>query len=132
MGGVESLYLVLGGETPWLVLLVGRGSRAWIEPLYASAGFAPMGRLWAVLPRRPGDPLAVLDACLAFLPEHFAGCPSLDAARAAVGDAETLDLAGPTPEAWRALRAEAASRWAELRVLRSGLEPWTEDPYGWV
>lgn len=123
------MFLVMGAGAPWLVLLVGRGSREWIEPLYASAGFTPMGRLWAVLPRRAGDPVAVLDACLAFLPEHFAGCPSLAAAEAAMGEREALDLSGDVPEVWRALRREAKERWEELRVARAGLEPWGADPY---
>ncbi|HBQ18167.1 MAG TPA: hypothetical protein DEF51_45940 [Myxococcales bacterium] len=82
-----------------------------------------------MLPRRAGDPVAVLDACLAFLPEHFAGCPSLAAAEAAMGEREALDLSGDVPEVWRALRREAKERWEELRVARAGLEPWGADPY---
>lgn len=129
MGGIGSLYVVSQGMTPWVVLLVGRGSREWIEPLYASAGFAPLGRIWAVLPAGPDDPLAVLDACLAFLPEHFASVPGFSRAQAAVAEHEELDLARELPPAWYELRRQAEARWRELRVARATLEPWDADPY---
>lgn len=129
MGAIGGLYVVSGGVAPWLVLLVGRGSREWIEPLYASAGFAPMGRIWAVLPARPGDPVAVLDACLAFLPQHFSSLPGFSRARAAVADHEALDLTMELPPAWHELRRQAEARWRELRVARAALEPWGVDPY---
>lgn len=65
----------------------------------------------------------LLDACLAFYPEVFAGCASLALVRQAVGEVEHLDLSERLPVGWQALRAEgkevmegAALRMANVAV----------------
>lgn len=139
LGGITKLYLVgapgrrgAADGRPVLVLLVGTASRVWIEPLYIAPDVAPLGRVWAVVAADAGDPLVVLDSCIAFFPDWFAPCPTLERVRERMRDQDVLDLSRAPhalPDGWAPLRLEARERFRELIIVEASLAPWTGDPY---
>ena len=119
MAGFTKLYVV-GGEGGFMgadgvnpiefLILFGESDRQWLEPHCFDRSISPMGRLRVIVPARPNDPDALLDACIAFCPRYFSQCASLSAVRSQVGDAERLDFnlrPDDIPEAWDLLRNEA-------------------------
>jgi hypothetical protein len=72
-----------------------------------------------IVPAGPDHPDALLDACIAFFPQHFRRCASLAAVEAALRGAERLDFdAEPDaiPPAWAKLREEARPLFGELMI----------------
>lgn len=133
MAGIFKMYVV-GGSGGYMgsdgvnpvefMILVGIGSRMWMEPSYHNRALAPLGKVRTIIPERPDSPDAVLDACLAFAPEYFAACPSLAKVRSEIGDAEQLDFDGGTERvapSWRALRDEARAEFARIGVWEAEL-----------
>jgi hypothetical protein len=107
-----------------LQILVGDGDRRWLEARYLEPGLGPMGRIHVVIPRRPDDPLALLDACLAFVPQRFEECGSLEVVRKRLAYARRLDFhhhAEEIPEEWAELRLEAVSVFRRFAVTVSDL-----------
>ena len=131
MAGYEKLYVIGGlggylgsdGVNPiYLQILVGSSSREWWEPHYFAADIAPLGKLGVIIPEGPDDPDRLLDACLAFFPEAFEGCPSLPAARKAFALSERLDFnTDGVPELWWRLREEAREPFEQLGVWEAEL-----------
>ncbi len=136
MAGFSRIYCV-GGDGGYegadgihpmhLQIWQGEGNRQWLEAHWFEAPPQPLGQIRRVVPVGPDHQDALLDACIAFLPDHFAGCPSLERVRAEVGSAELLDLDGGGSAAWRELREEARQAFhsvpiweAELRRVPSG------------
>ncbi len=59
----------VGGPNPIeMLILVGDGSRQWLEPHYVDPSIKPIGRIRAILPAGPDDPNSLLDACIASAP----------------------------------------------------------------
>ena len=90
---------------PFAVVRSDDGATWTFQPLYAAGAGAPLGRLQTVTTAAK-HPDALLDACLAFFPEVFAGCAALALVQQVVGEAEQLDLSGRLPVGWAALRGE--------------------------
>jgi len=90
---------------PLAVVRTDDAGRWTFQPLYAAGAGAPLGRLQR-LTTTAQHPDALLDACLAFFPDVFAGCAALALVRQVVGEAEELDLSGRLPVGWVALRGE--------------------------
>ena len=131
MAGFSKLYVIGGlggflgsdGVNPiYFQILVGVSSREWWEPHYFMDEIKPMGKLRSIVPERPEDPDALLDACMAFFPEFFEDCPSLAEAREQCGGKEQMDFdADGIPKVWRTLREEARERFGELPVWEAEL-----------
>jgi len=76
-------------------------------------------------PGRPNHPDALIDACIAFYPQHFRSCPSLAEAALVLNDTDCLDFdLGTTnvPVIWKQLREEARPLFKQLCVMQARLE----------
>ena len=135
MAGYMKIYVV-GGEGGFLgadgvnpiefMVLVGEGARQWLEPHYFDPAIKPIGRLGSIVPAAPDHPDALLDACIAFCPRHFARCPTLAAVESALQDAERLDFdldPQGVPAEWAQLREEARSTFGELSIWQAEFQP---------
>lgn len=148
MAGFSKVYFVgatggfMGADGlayPFFQIMVGDAGRQWLEAIYnfrSESGFAPaadverpppslrMGRVTTIIPARPNDPVALMDAVIAFQPALFRGCPSLDAVQAQLANVEVMDFdAGENiPRQWAQLRAEALPRFRELAIFEADLE----------
>lgn len=147
MAGFSKVYFVgstggfMGADGlafPFFQIMVGDAGRQWLEVIYNSrseSGFPPesgverpppslrMGRVTTIIPARPNDPVALIDAVIAFHPALFRGCPSLDAVQAQLANVEVLDfhLGKNIPRQWTQLRAEALPRFKELAIFEADL-----------
>jgi hypothetical protein len=135
MAGFEKLYVIGGGggyqdgdgvnpmET---LVLVGNSDRDWLEPRYLQGPSQPLGKLERVILQGPNHPDALLDACLAFRPDLFPGCPSLRAVESQLKDADRLDLQldpAAIRNAWAKLRDEARETYESLKIWQAELAP---------
>ena len=118
-------YLGTDGINPIkLQIFVGNADRQWLEPHYVDTKIRPLGSIRAIVPARPDHVESLLDACLAFYPDHFNDCPSLAEVRRAGETLTRLDFhldRDKVPMLWPRLREEA-------RGLMSGLSIWVAEP----
>jgi hypothetical protein len=147
MAGFSKLYLVgsTGGfmgadglNRPFFQIMVGDADRQWLEPVYdaesqrlvEAEGNAtptispkPIGDVRRLVPLGPNDPVAILDAVIAFFPAFFENCPSLAAVEAQLYGVERLDfnIGGSVPAEWEQLRKEALPRFRQLGVFEAEL-----------
>lgn len=137
MAGFSKFY-VIGGQGGFMgadgvnpiefLVLVGEADRQWLEPHYFDTSIDPIGKLRVIIPAGPNQPDSLLDACIAFYPRHFGGCPSLGEVEAALRNAERLDFnADPQgiPPAWARLREEARPLFAEMNIWQADLVPFS-------
>jgi hypothetical protein len=71
------------------------------------------------------DPNALLDACIAFYPEHFSECPSFAAVAGRLGGVTCLDFDlghKDIPTEWEHLRGEARHAFAKLVIFAGALQ----------
>ncbi len=135
MAGYSRLYVVGGlggfqgadGVNPIdLQILVGEGNRQWLEPHYFDPEIKPMGKVRSIVPAGPDHPDALLDACLAFVPQHFASCRSLPEVMSSLKEAEALDFdlgQKNIPSSWNDLREEARPLFRRLNIWKAELVP---------
>jgi hypothetical protein len=126
IGGLGGFMGVDGVNPIEFLILVGDADRQWLEPIYLKTSIGPIGRLRVIVPAGPDDPDALLDACIAFYPEHFRSCPSLTEVQAALEDQDSLDFhlrPQAIPSAWVRLRKEARSPFAALKIWEANLVP---------
>lgn len=135
MAGYSKIYVVGGlggfmgadGVNPIeLLVLVGDADGQWLEPHYFDTSIEPIGKLRIIVPARPNDQESLLDACIAFYPRYFKGCPSLPEVESALGETDRLDFnAFPQdiPASWTRLREEARPRFAAMNIWRADLVP---------
>ena len=119
-------------------ILVGNGNRQWLEVRYFNSNIRPMGKVEVIIPAAPYEtirvdwtrhttpgpnhPDALLDACLAFFPEHFESCPSLTQVVEALGNASSIDFdLDGEPSGWAQLREEARSLFKHLIIYEAKL-----------
>lgn len=105
--------------------LVGNADRQWLEAHYF-ASINPIGKLWLNVPAGPNHPDPLLDACIAFCPWYFRGCPSRGEVEMTLRDPERLDLhlyPQVIPTACARLREEARPAFAEMNIWRADLRP---------
>lgn len=108
------------------LVLVGDADRQWLEPHYFDKSIKPIGKLRVIVPARPDHLDALLDACIAFCPQHFSECPLLREIESVLRDAERLDFdARPqdVPAAWARLREEARPLFAGMNIWQADLMP---------
>lgn len=135
MSGFSKLYVVGGqggfqgadGVNPiQFQILVGDGDRRWLEPHYFECSIKPLANVRTIVPAGPDDPDALLDACIAFYPQHFKGCPSLAGVESALASTDRLDFDAPgkrIPATWPKLREEARPLFAKLNIWQANLVP---------
>lgn len=135
VAGYSNIYVIGGhggfmgadGVNPIeLLVLVGDADRQWLEPHYFNKSIKPIGKLGSIIPAGPEQQDSLLDACIAFYPQHFSTCPSLEEVESALQDAKRLDFdARPQdiPTAWAKLRDEARPLFANLGIWRANLVP---------
>ena len=148
MAGYSKVYFVgstggfMGADSlarPFFQIMVGDGSRQWLEVVYDAASQASvaaaegplaaplpkrMGKVVTIIPAKPDDPVALLDAVIAFFPAFFRDCPTLLAVEAQLSDVEMLDfhLRENVPAQWEQLRKEALPRFRELGLFHADLK----------
>ena len=108
------------------LVLVGDADRQWLEPHYFDSSNLPLGSLRIIVPARPNDPDSLLDACIAFCPQHFRSCPSLAEVEPELADVDRLDFhlhPEAIPAAWVKLREEARPRFAAMNIWQADLVP---------
>jgi hypothetical protein len=135
MAGYSKIYCVGGlggfmgsdGINPIAAQLwLGEGNRQWWEAHYFAGDLAPLGQLETMVPQKPDQPDALLDACLAFVPTLFARCPSLVVVRDQAATLTRLDFdlePDAVPAAWTQLREEARAVFADLVIFEGVLVP---------
>lgn len=135
MAGYSKIYVIGGlggvrgsdGVNPIeLLILVGDADRQWLEPHYFDQSITPIGKIRSIVPDGPSHPDSLIDACIAFCPQHFKSCQSLLEVMAALRNAEHLDFhmgSKEIPAAWSKLREEARSRFAKMNIWRANLAP---------
>ncbi len=128
MAGFSKLYVIGGpggvqgadGVNPIAFqILVGEGNRQWLEAHYFDPEIQPLGQVRTIIPAGPDHPDALLDACIAFFPQHFAACPSLPEVRAKLKEVSSLDFdrgRSDIPYTWRDLREEARRLFRKLNI----------------
>lgn len=133
MAGIYKLYVVGGrggfmgadGANPVsLLILVGAADRQWLEPVHIDRSLKPLGRVRTIIPERPDDPLSLLDACLAFAPKLFKGCPGLEEIGKELAGTERMDfhLNSGIPPGWQRLREQAAPFMREIPAWSAELK----------
>ena len=134
MAGFSKIYLV-GREGGFqgadgindvaLQIWVGDASRQWLEPHYFNAKPQSLSKVTRLVPAGPDHPDSLIDACIAFYPQHFRSCPSLAEAALVLNDTDCLDFdLGTTnvPVIWKQLREEARPLFKQLCVMQARLE----------
>lgn len=135
MAGFTKIYCIgsgggfLGQDGPNQILAqiwLGEGERQWYEARYFDDELGAMGRLRVIVPPAPDGTDNLLDACIAFFPAAFEGCPSYRKVMEQLGAVERLDFharPGEVPEAWSQLREEARSAYADLALWSAEIQP---------
>lgn len=124
--GSEGGFMGLDGiNTMWLQIWVGDSSRQWLEARYFDAPIRPMGKVATIIPEGPDHPDSLLDACIAFFPEYFKECLSLEKVKEQVKDKDRLDfdLNEGIPDGWGQLREEAREIFKHMPVYQAILVP---------
>ena len=132
MAGYSKIYCI-GGEGGFLgadginpidlQILVGDSDRQWLEVRYFEGSIQPMGSIEVIIPKGPDHPDALIDACLAFLPEYFESCPSLTQVVEALGNVSRLDFHfDGEPSGWEQLREEARPLFKHLIIYEAELK----------
>lgn len=112
-----------------LVILVNANSRANLQCRHFSAKYRkPMGRIRHVIPHDPHDKNHLIDACLAFMPDYFADCPSMNHIKEELKDVKWMDfnLNKNIPESWATLRKEAKENFEKLVIYSTNFFPLDE------
>ncbi len=134
MAGYNKVYFVGGeggfggsdGVNPiYFQILIGDAGRQWLEPHYFKGSIRPLGNVQAIIPERPDHPLALLDSCIAFYPQHFQACPTLSVVERALLGATRLDFdqgRGKIPTEWDQLREEAMPWFKDLHIWEAKLQ----------
>ncbi len=76
------------------------------------------------IPNGPDHPDSLLDACIAFFPEHFRSCPALAKVREEIKDTERIDFSEDidVPPSWSKLREEARPLFKKLHIFKADLK----------
>ncbi len=135
MAGYSRIYCIGGvggvrghdGINPMeLQIWVGDSDRQWLKPHYIKRSIRPLGAVKCLIPEGPDHPNALIDACVAFYPDHFRDCPSLPVVAELLAGVERLDFdlgKENIPEEWPQLRSEARPLFQELNIFEARLHP---------
>jgi len=141
MAGYSKIYCIgsSGGfrgsdglARPFFQILVGNSDRQWMEPLYDLESNRqakgptpkPIGDVKTLIPAGPNDPVAILDATIAFFSELFRDCPTFAVIESKLQNVAMLDFndGKSVPMEWKQLRREALPRFRELAVFEAELK----------
>ena len=134
MAGYSKIYCIGGlggfmgadGINPIrLQIWVGDSDRQWLEAHYFEKQLSPIGNIKVIIPEGPCSANALLDACLAFYPDHFKDCASLQTVRKMLAGSDTLDFhlgKDKIPPEWYQLRKEAREAFRRLNIFKAYLE----------
>lgn len=134
MAGFSKVYFIgstggfMGADglaRPFVQILQGEGNRQWFEAVYQDDEMRPMAGLRTMVPARPDDPLALLDAAIVFASRLFEQCPSFNTVAAQLEGVGKLDfdIGRSAPAEWTALRREALPIFQKLNVFEAELRP---------
>ena len=100
-------------------IIVGDGNRQWFQSSYIARDIKPIGKIDTIIPEGPAHPNALLDACIAFAPEFFESCSTLNEITSTISDGTYLDFnISNIPEKWNQLREEARPIYEKkIRIL---------------
>jgi hypothetical protein len=87
------------------IILQSDNGRQALVCRYVDTNLKPLSKIWRIIPCGPNDKDALLDACIAFAPEFFKSCESLNKVMSNLPDTEILEV--NRPEGWEELREEA-------------------------
>ena len=121
--GTEGGFMGSDGlrEICWQIL-VSEGGRQALVAYYLDRRIRPMGRIKVIIPAGPDHPDALIDACLAFFPEHFESCPSLAQVAERLANARRIDFdMDGEPTGWAQLREEARPLFRDLVIYEAEL-----------
>ena len=117
-----------GLRTIGLLILVTEGGAQALVAYHTDKCIRPMGRIEVIVPAGPDHPDALIDACLAFYPEHFESCPSLAQVTKALAKARRIDFHWDgEPTGWAELREEARPLFEELIIYEGVLNKKSPD-----
>ena len=133
MSGINKVYYVGGlggfmgadGINPiCFEIWVGDADRQWLEVHYVKEGIKPLGKMKSFVPKGPDHPNSLLDACVAFFPEHFGSCPTLAKVRDEIKDTKWIDFSEniDVPPSWSKLREEARPLFKKLHIFKADLK----------
>jgi len=89
---------------------------------YLDRSVTQLGAVRSIFPENSSDSRSLVDACIAFFPEQFRGCPSLRVVEKMLRQVRELDFQSkPTPPEWRRLRSEAEEAFKHLRIYEAPL-----------
>ncbi|MDE0297811.1 MAG: hypothetical protein OXN17_04210 [Candidatus Poribacteria bacterium] len=131
MAGYSRIYCI-GGEGGFMgadginpihfQILVGDADRQWLEAHYFDTSINPIGKISTIIPAGPDHPDALIDACLAFIPEYFESCQSLPQVAWTLRDEERIDFhLDGDPPGWTQLREEARRMFRDLIIYEAKL-----------
>lgn len=109
-----------------LQIWVGDADRQWLDVHYIDKSIKPLGAMKVIVPEGPDHPNALLDACIAFFPQHFGKCPSMGTVSAQMTGVTHLDFDSgrdKVPKEWWQLRREAWPLMKELCIFEAVLNP---------
>ena len=111
----------------YLQIWVGDAHRQWLEVHYCAPEIRPLGDIKRFVPRRPNDPVNIMDACLLFYPEFFSQCSLIAVVAEKLKDKDFVDfdLEENVPKEWPWLRYEARPYFEKLGVFSATLEPYS-------
>lgn len=105
-------------------ILVGDADRQWLEAHYFDASITPLGKIKTLIPEQPNYLPALVDACIAFFPQHFQACPTLPVVEKELQNTVRLDFdrnRKSIPAHWHELREEAMPWFRDLRICAATL-----------
>jgi hypothetical protein len=126
IGGLGGVQGADGVNPIQMQIWVGDADRQWLEPHYVDRSIKPLGAIRSIVPAKPDDPAALLDACLVFFPKHFEKCPSLAEAARSLEGMTCLDFdqgKKAVPAIWPKLREEARPYFRRLHIFEAILTP---------
>ena len=140
MAGFSQMFLIGGqggfggadGINPiYLQIWVGDANRQWLEARYCDRSIRPMGKVKRFVPRRPNDPVNIMDACLLFFPQHFSKCSLVPVVAEKLKDTEFVDfdLEDNVPKEWPWLRYEARPFFDEFGIFVANLVQYSLPPH---
>ena len=106
------------------MILVGNSDRQWLEPVYVDNAIVPIGNLRVIIPASANAPNSLMDACIAFCPEHFRTCPSLEKVCKLLKGIDCLDFnlsPEQIPSDWYSLRKEAKPLFNTMKIWQADL-----------
>jgi len=138
MAGYSKIYLIGGtggfegvdGINPiYFEIFVGDADRQWLEVSYFDKNIKPIGNIHKIIPEGPNHPNSLIDACIAFYPEHFKNCPSMKLVEEKLSNYSSLDFdleKDKIPEEWFNLREEAMPYLKKLNIFKADIRPYKQ------